>query len=149
MFYRKVKRFCFIMDFFIYLNNNKKLLMWYKKCKKVRMFFIWFFWRKKNREWIIMVCQTKPLSPAKNKKEVIYAWSTSVLCIKTFHFFLLFGTIWNVLLSKLVAFITVEKWVTISNNGMVTDCWMVHVRGTKCLFQLIIDFYFDLLFWSL
>jgi len=30
------------------LNNNKKLLMWCKKCKKVRMFLIWYFWEKEN-----------------------------------------------------------------------------------------------------
>jgi hypothetical protein len=28
-----VKKFCFVVNFF-YLDNNKKLLMWYKKWKK-------------------------------------------------------------------------------------------------------------------
>jgi hypothetical protein len=31
--------------------------MWYKKCKKVRMFFIWYFWKKwkeidGKRKWV-------------------------------------------------------------------------------------------------
>jgi hypothetical protein len=36
----------FCSDFFFCLNNNKKLLMWYKKSKKVKMFLIWYFWKK-------------------------------------------------------------------------------------------------------
>jgi hypothetical protein len=47
---------------FFYLNSNKKLLMWCKKCKKVRMFLIWFFGRsEKGIENLSMGCQTASL----------------------------------------------------------------------------------------
>jgi RsiW-degrading membrane proteinase PrsW (M82 family) len=49
----KVKKFCFIMNFF-YLNSNKIWLIWYKKCKIVKIFFIYLFIfersKKKKRE---------------------------------------------------------------------------------------------------
>jgi hypothetical protein len=42
LFYRKVKKFCFVVGFLFYLNSNKKLLMLNKnlkkKKKKKRMF---------------------------------------------------------------------------------------------------------------
>jgi hypothetical protein len=46
----KSEKVLFCSEFF-YLNSNKKLLMWRKKCKKVRMFLIWFFWEKWNGNW--------------------------------------------------------------------------------------------------
>jgi hypothetical protein len=44
---------------FFYLNSNKKLLMWYKKVKKMRMFWCWLVvknikkWEKKST-WTVL-----------------------------------------------------------------------------------------------
>jgi hypothetical protein len=65
MFYEKVKKFCFVVDYFIWIVI-KKLLMWCKKCKKVRMFFIWFFFGRSEKgiKNLSMGCQTASLPDA-------------------------------------------------------------------------------------
>jgi predicted nucleotidyltransferase len=57
-----VKKNLYYSEFF-YLNSNKKLLMWYKKVKKMRMFWRWLVvknikkWKKKEvYEQYLMYC---------------------------------------------------------------------------------------------
>jgi len=46
---KKWKKKLYCSEFF-YLNSNKKLLMWYKTWKKLRMFWNWFFFiREKGK----------------------------------------------------------------------------------------------------
>jgi phosphoribosylanthranilate isomerase len=67
MFYRKVKKFCFVIGFF-YLNSNKKLLMRCKKCKKVRIFLFDIFERSEmGIENFTFDYQTAPCSISKLK----------------------------------------------------------------------------------
>jgi hypothetical protein len=50
MFYRKMKKFCFVVGFFIWIII-KNYWCDVKSVKKIKMFFIWFFWEEWNGNW--------------------------------------------------------------------------------------------------
>jgi hypothetical protein len=71
MFYRKVKKFCYVVNFFIWIIIKND---WcdIKSVKKVRIFFIWYFWKKwkkKNKGGMVMGCQINPRKILLNIKE--------------------------------------------------------------------------------